>query len=57
MSCVDTLLDLEFPGEKRRLEDGEMISSCMKFLKLEDTLLVWGNDSFPLFCSQIGMEF
>jgi cytochrome P450 len=32
VSYVDTLLDLELPEEKRRLDDGEMISLCSEFL-------------------------
>jgi cytochrome P450 len=32
VSYVDTLLDLELPEEKRKLEDGEMISLCSEFL-------------------------
>jgi cytochrome P450 len=32
VSYVDTLLDLELPEEKRKLEDREMISMCSKFL-------------------------
>ncbi|KAE8077525.1 hypothetical protein FH972_016082 [Carpinus fangiana] len=32
VSYVDTLLDLELPEEKRKLEDREMISLCSEFL-------------------------
>ncbi|XP_062147431.1 cytochrome P450 89A2-like [Alnus glutinosa] len=32
VSYVDTLLDLELPEEKRKLDDGEMISLCSEFL-------------------------
>ncbi|KAK7858496.1 cytochrome p450 89a2 [Quercus suber] len=32
VSYVDTLLDLELPGEKRKLRDGEMVSLCSEFL-------------------------
>ncbi|KAE8077536.1 hypothetical protein FH972_016093 [Carpinus fangiana] len=32
VSYVDTLLDLKLPEEKRKLEDGEMISLCSEFL-------------------------
>ncbi|KAE8077527.1 hypothetical protein FH972_016084 [Carpinus fangiana] len=32
VSYVDTLLNLELPEEKRKLEDGEMISLCSEFL-------------------------
>ncbi|KAI6694705.1 hypothetical protein NL676_022415 [Syzygium grande] len=32
LSYVDTLLDLELPEEKRKLEEGEMVSLCNEFL-------------------------
>ncbi|XP_054793189.1 cytochrome P450 89A2-like [Prosopis cineraria] len=32
VSYVDTLLDLEWPGEKRKLNEGEMVSICSEFL-------------------------
>ena len=32
VSYVDTLLELELPGEKRKLQDGEMVSLCSEFL-------------------------
>ncbi|KAM4069395.1 hypothetical protein ACB094_12G086700 [Castanea mollissima] len=32
VSYVDTLLDLELPGEKRKLQDGQMVSLCSEFL-------------------------
>ncbi|KAE8077533.1 hypothetical protein FH972_016090 [Carpinus fangiana] len=32
VSYVDTLLDLKLPEEKRKLEDGEMVSLCSEFL-------------------------
>ncbi|KAL3725384.1 hypothetical protein ACJRO7_030409 [Eucalyptus globulus] len=32
LSYVDTLLDLELPGEKRKLEEDEMVSLCSEFL-------------------------
>ncbi|XP_039157003.1 cytochrome P450 89A2 [Eucalyptus grandis] len=32
VSYVDTLLDLELPGEKRKLEEEEMVSLCSEFL-------------------------
>ncbi|KAF8014905.1 hypothetical protein BT93_H0643 [Corymbia citriodora subsp. variegata] len=32
LSYVDTLLDLELPEEKRKLEEGEIVSLCAEFL-------------------------
>ncbi|KAJ6338823.1 hypothetical protein OIU76_008311 [Salix suchowensis] len=32
VSYVDTLLDLELPDEKRKLEEGEIVSLCSEFL-------------------------
>ncbi|XP_010528671.1 PREDICTED: cytochrome P450 89A2-like [Tarenaya hassleriana] len=32
LSYVDTLLDLELPDEKRKLDEGEMVSLCSEFL-------------------------
>ncbi|XP_059433988.1 cytochrome P450 89A2-like [Corylus avellana] len=32
VSYVDTLLDLELPEEKRKLEEGEMVSLCSEFI-------------------------
>ncbi|KAI6694717.1 hypothetical protein NL676_022427 [Syzygium grande] len=45
MSYVDSLLDLELPEEKRKLEEDEMVSLCWEFLNVgtdtTSTVLQW----------------